>query len=369
MDAQLQEVFAAFAGGSKEMDGRTFVKCLKDARLLDGHALTMVDADLIFAKCKTRGARKIALDEFTRCLAMVATKKGVSMNHTVGAVVNAARPDYESGATCATSAAGASASVAGPERFFYDKSTWTGTHRKGGPTLIGGGVEDGDVVRVSDLVRRDLVLEDGLHRKKMGSSGLPTLLGNDVIVGRRRQNSPRATGEKSTSPGPRRTVTSSVASNGMAKAASHRDFRRTASGDALQSDQTNGAASANKEPAPAALAPQPAPASPGAQLSPRALASRLQPVIFQTQAQPRGLPLHALPLQGGRTQPQLRATFPPHPPQQLGRPVLAQPLAPQMGRSMGPGSLPASASAFAAPPPAPFLVHSAAQPWTLYPVA
>mmetsp|Transcript_57542 Transcript_57542/g.159226 ORF Transcript_57542/g.159226 Transcript_57542/m.159226 type:complete len:404 (+) Transcript_57542:1-1212(+) len=65
----------------------------------------------------------------------------------------------------------------GPERFFYDRTSYTGTHKKGGPTVVGGGVEDGDMIQSSSLVHRGRPLEDALHRKREDAGGLPMLLG------------------------------------------------------------------------------------------------------------------------------------------------------------------------------------------------
>lgn len=48
-----------------------------------------------------------------------------------------------------------SKSPRGPERFFYDRSTYTGTHRHGGPSFVGNGLpkEEG-YGDLSDLVNR-----------------------------------------------------------------------------------------------------------------------------------------------------------------------------------------------------------------------
>lgn len=184
MEGQLQEVFTAFAAGGSEMDGRSFVKCLRDSGLLDGSSMKIVDADLIFVKCKEKGARKIVFSEFNRALSMVSARKGLPDEETIRLICTAAAPHYEtgsqnsSGVHSALGSMGATGSVVGPERFYYDKSTYTGTHRHGGPTVMGGGVSIGDVVRDSDLVNREVVLEDALHRKK-SNGNLPVLLGGE----------------------------------------------------------------------------------------------------------------------------------------------------------------------------------------------
>lgn len=41
------------------MEGKSLVKLAKDTGLLDSKSLTATDVDLIFAKVKTKGAKKI----------------------------------------------------------------------------------------------------------------------------------------------------------------------------------------------------------------------------------------------------------------------------------------------------------------------
>ena len=56
--------------------------------------------------------------------------------------------------------------VRGPERFFYDKTTYTGWHKKGGPSAW----NDWDGKRgyggLEQLINRDHVQNDWLHRKQ-----------------------------------------------------------------------------------------------------------------------------------------------------------------------------------------------------------
>merc|ERR1712232_364283 len=62
----------------------------------------------------------------------------------------------------------------GPERFYYDKSTYTGTHKNGGPQIKGSGVGKADGYNdLSSLVVRSHVQDDELQRRKFG----PTLSG------------------------------------------------------------------------------------------------------------------------------------------------------------------------------------------------
>ena len=57
--SNLEEVFLGYTSGAHEMEGKTLVKVAKDSGLLDTKALSTTDIDLIFAKVKTKGAKKI----------------------------------------------------------------------------------------------------------------------------------------------------------------------------------------------------------------------------------------------------------------------------------------------------------------------
>eukprot|EP00434_Breviolum_minutum_P038886 symbB.v1.2.034504.t1/scaffold4467.1/size39344/2 len=75
--------------------------------------------------------------------------------------------------------------MSGPERFYYDRSTYTGTHKNNGPSAAGSGVGKEGYSDLSVLVRRDVVQDDVLQRRRRSktssspnSSGtLPVLLG------------------------------------------------------------------------------------------------------------------------------------------------------------------------------------------------
>merc|ERR1719242_2166647 len=60
----------------------------------------------------------------------------------------------------------AATAVRGPERFFYDKSTYTGTHRNGGPDVLGNGLQKEGYADLSELVLRDVVQDDDLNRRR-----------------------------------------------------------------------------------------------------------------------------------------------------------------------------------------------------------
>jgi hypothetical protein len=72
--ADLQAAFRSFTGGAADMDGRSYVKCFRDTKIL-GAGLTTTDIDLTFAKVKDRTARKITYAQFQASLVHIAAKK------------------------------------------------------------------------------------------------------------------------------------------------------------------------------------------------------------------------------------------------------------------------------------------------------
>ena len=67
---QLQSTFTAYATDAT-MEGKQFVKLFKDTGLLDTK-VTTTDIDLIFAKIKTKAARRITFTEFLNGVDLVA---------------------------------------------------------------------------------------------------------------------------------------------------------------------------------------------------------------------------------------------------------------------------------------------------------
>lgn len=122
MNQTFQDIFHAFTGGAKEMEGRQLAKLAKDCSLLD-KKLTSTDVDLIFAKVKDRTARKINFSQFQQVLDQFATKKGVTRDDimkqiemTGGPHFHGTKPDYV--------------------KFHDDKSTYTGVYAHGGPSTV-----------------------------------------------------------------------------------------------------------------------------------------------------------------------------------------------------------------------------------------
>ncbi|GMH71210.1 hypothetical protein TrLO_g8584 [Triparma laevis f. longispina] len=98
------------------------MKLCKDAKILDSH-LTRTNVDLIFTKVKSKGTTKLSYDQFIQALHMFAEKKRQSQTKIMLAIAAIRGPTV-------------SGTVADPNRFHDDKSTYTGVHTKGGPTKI-----------------------------------------------------------------------------------------------------------------------------------------------------------------------------------------------------------------------------------------
>eukprot|EP01066_Platyproteum_vivax_P012351 Platyproteum_vivax@DN5614_c0_g1_i1.p1 len=134
----LDQAFLTFTGGAADMDGRTFVKILKDNKIIDSK-FTSTDADLIFAKVKAKGERKISFPQFTAAIAAVAERKKLPVEDIEAKLESGKGPVL-------------SGTKAEANRFHDDKSLYTGVHGHGGPSTKGGGT--GGVADISQLVDR-----------------------------------------------------------------------------------------------------------------------------------------------------------------------------------------------------------------------
>eukprot|EP00930_Biecheleria_cincta_P038647 TRINITY_DN26552_c0_g1_i1.p1 TRINITY_DN26552_c0_g1~~TRINITY_DN26552_c0_g1_i1.p1 ORF type:complete len:405 (-),score=74.14 TRINITY_DN26552_c0_g1_i1:166-1380(-) len=121
----VQDAFQKYCAGSRDMDGKTFIKICKDVGLVD-RKFTPTDCDLIFAKVVTKGQRRIDFHQFQNALRLIAERKGVDSVESI--VAGSAGPILHG-------------THADAVRFHDDKSTYTGVHVNGGPESVakGGG--------------------------------------------------------------------------------------------------------------------------------------------------------------------------------------------------------------------------------------
>jgi DNA-binding phage protein len=110
----LEEVFLSFTGGAHEMEGKTFAKVAKDCALLD-KKLSATDMDLIFAKIKTKAARKITYAQFQKGVEEMAKKKGVTFEQLSETICSKGGPTF-------------TGTKAEAVKYHDDKSLYTGVH-------------------------------------------------------------------------------------------------------------------------------------------------------------------------------------------------------------------------------------------------
>ncbi|ANQ10824.1 Uncharacterized protein PCOAH_00053040 [Plasmodium coatneyi] len=120
----MENAFYIYTKNEADMDSRTFVKILKDSKLLN-KKLTAVDADLTFAKVKAKGAKRINYDQFVEAVKHLVDKHKLDYDQFVQTLCNEASSGPILYGTKAANV-----------RFHDDKSTYTGVHKLGGPTII-----------------------------------------------------------------------------------------------------------------------------------------------------------------------------------------------------------------------------------------
>ncbi|KAH8057949.1 hypothetical protein JL722_6493 [Aureococcus anophagefferens] len=121
----MREPPSAFGGtnAGQGLTNKNFAKLAKDCALLDKR-LTLTTLDLIFAKCIDRGAKKLQWPQFLEALKQCASTKRVAVEKVHEVVAGSEGPRL----TATTAAA--------QTRLHDDRTTYTGVHVAGGPTII-----------------------------------------------------------------------------------------------------------------------------------------------------------------------------------------------------------------------------------------
>ncbi|CAE7947347.1 ARF1 [Symbiodinium sp. KB8] len=153
--ADIAPIFSSYsASSSGEIDGRSFTKLCKDCSLVD-RIFSSTDADLIFAKVVPKGQRRITIAEFEKALGLIAERRGCSQEDVMQRVADGAGPALEG-------------TKAEAVRFHDDKTTYTGTHARGGPESVPKGYGH---------VPQSMKPRRSLSRTSSGACALPNLLG------------------------------------------------------------------------------------------------------------------------------------------------------------------------------------------------
>lgn len=104
------------------MDSRTLVKLCKETGMIDKQT-TATDIDLIFTKCKARGAKRLTADDFEKVVEEIAARKKKPVDEIIQQLCSSAGPSFSGTKTDAV-------------RFYDDKTTFTGVHAHGGPSTV-----------------------------------------------------------------------------------------------------------------------------------------------------------------------------------------------------------------------------------------
>ncbi|CAJ1459534.1 unnamed protein product [Effrenium voratum] len=169
-----------------QMDVRGFMKSMREACFLDEH-FSKVDADLAFFRAAR--SRRLGQEDYMGILKAIARRREVSEEEvfqraadTAGVVarerrqeklsplpfaarqrsaerLHRERPEPAERAVRPGARSASPSSGRGPERFFYDKSTYTGTHRHGGPTGRGNGLPKEGFKDLSEVPLREVSKE------------------------------------------------------------------------------------------------------------------------------------------------------------------------------------------------------------------
>ncbi|KEP59854.1 UNVERIFIED_CONTAM: p25-alpha family protein [Hammondia hammondi] len=115
-------VFQSYTQGKGDMDSRTLVKLCKETGVIDKQ-MTPTDIDLIFTKCKAKGAKRLTCEDFQKAVEEIAKRKNKSVDEITQQLCSSSGPSF-------------SGTKADAVRLHDDKSTFTGVHAHGGPSTV-----------------------------------------------------------------------------------------------------------------------------------------------------------------------------------------------------------------------------------------
>lgn len=158
----LKDVFTHSAHATEGMDGLQFAKLSKElvSELVKRYEVKSIDAtsvDLIFAKVKTRGQRRIDFNQFVLGIETIGRKMSVSADQVLETVCSI----YSTKMVMLSLSE--NRTVSGPARFYYDKRTYTGTQSERQSSAS----NSGKAVDLSEIVNREKREKEeyGAHRR------------------------------------------------------------------------------------------------------------------------------------------------------------------------------------------------------------
>ena len=155
---KLHEVFGHFSDSPEGIDGSHFARMCRDLNLElashNGVSLSSATTfDLIFARSKSRGRRRLDFNQFLIALDMIGQRLNLSIEEVIRAVCTIRTDDHLS-----LRGGDSKTSQRGPEKFYYDQSTYTGTqayrsHNRDAEDSLSA---SGRVIELKEIVNRDL---------------------------------------------------------------------------------------------------------------------------------------------------------------------------------------------------------------------
>ena len=121
----LLQIFKSYAGNSEDMDGMQWTRLLRLSGLISVD-FTSGESDMIFARAKQRSRCKLDFTCFVEAIELLCNR----MSWPLAEVALRLCPNPLVNSTPRTTC------PRGPVRFFYDPSTYTGIHTKGGPAIV-----------------------------------------------------------------------------------------------------------------------------------------------------------------------------------------------------------------------------------------
>ena len=139
VENNIKTIFSNYTSDKQLMENASFVKLFRDSGLL-GKQFSSVDLDIIFSKNKTKGQRKINLQQFKDALRDCASKKKMDLDDFTSKL-NLKQPIY-------------SGTKANKVELHDNKSLYTGVYGKGGPSTID--LENGDLSNLTNRKKADV---------------------------------------------------------------------------------------------------------------------------------------------------------------------------------------------------------------------
>ena len=121
----LLQVFKSYAGNGDDIDGMQWTRLLRLSGIISVD-FTSGESDMIFARAKQRSRCKLDFTSFVEAIELLCNRMGWPLAEVSLRLVSNPLINITPKSTCPR----------GPIRFFYDPSTYTGIHTKGGPAIV-----------------------------------------------------------------------------------------------------------------------------------------------------------------------------------------------------------------------------------------